>query len=74
MKQGEVITAPMGTGAIHLRECSNTPAVSLPVVMVMQPEYQDPDSGHITPAKSMELNSGEVLALYKLLRGYYPNG
>lgn len=73
MQQGEIITAPMGTGAIHLRECSNAPASAIPHVTLMQPEWHDPDTGHITPAKSMELQSAQVLALYKFLRAYYPN-
>lgn len=71
MNQSESIITQIDCGAGIIRELSNTPTYKLPSLTILQPAYQDPSSGHITPAHSMELGSIGTEQLYKFLKKYY---
>lgn len=71
MKQSEIISTNIGMGAATLVECSNTPSVKIPRLTLLQPIYQNEDTGHIMPAHSMELGSIATAQLYQFLKKYY---
>ena len=74
MKQGEATTAPMGDSTLLLRECSNgmvTTPKKVPHLTLMQPDRDDDEARHVTPAKSMVLTGSEVEQLYQFLKAYY---
>jgi hypothetical protein len=75
MKQGEQITASLGTGAVILNECSNDPIHRIPIMTIMLPAWEEVRMGDSFaihhPAKSMELHASQVERLYAFLKGYY---
>jgi hypothetical protein len=72
MKQSEIITTNIGCGAVTIMECSNdTSEQKIPSLTILQPAYQNPDNGFITPAHSMELGSIATNQLYQFLKKYY---
>lgn len=76
MKQSEQITAPLGTGAVILTECSNTSGVFFPKLTILLPAWVEHGLSSESvvvhhPAQSMELHATQVEQLYAFLKGYY---